>query len=153
MMLGVVAVIKEQPIVDFAVTADPPRDRLVGIASVVAKVSVQIAEAVSEVNERQQKEQHIAPVQQKEHEQVCRERRELNVSPEQIFVGALSEFPANRRRIIAKHAEENITPWVLCFAIVPMFVDGDPIDGFAVVVRSIGVALVMLHVHRVVISL
>src|SRR4051812_41284780 len=89
MMLGVVAVVEEEPIVNLAVIADAPRDRLVGIPAVVAKVTVQVAEAVPQIKEGQEK-QHVAPVDkmdrpgrndQRHGQQNGDEYRELDRSP------------------------------------------------------------------------
>ncbi len=41
-MLGVVAVIEPDPIVELVVTAHAPRDRLIGIATVVAIIAIQV---------------------------------------------------------------------------------------------------------------
>ena len=68
MMLRVITVVEEEPIVDFPVAAHPPRNRLVGIGAIMAKVTVQIAEAVSEVKKRQKEEENIAPVEE-EHDE------------------------------------------------------------------------------------
>ena len=62
MVLGVVAVIEEQPVIDLSVAADAPRYRLVGISTVVAKITVQITETVSEVIKRQEIKNHVTPV-------------------------------------------------------------------------------------------
>ena len=55
--------------------------------------------------------------------------------------------------IIAKEAQENVAPRIFRFAVVTMFVNRNPIDRLAMLVRPIGVALVMLHVDDVVIGL
>ncbi len=54
MVLGVVAVVEKQPVIDFSVTAHAPGDRFVGIRAVMAVVTVQITEAVPEIPERQE---------------------------------------------------------------------------------------------------
>ena len=54
MMFGVVTVVEEEPVVNFSVTAHAPRDRFVGIRTVMAIVTVQVTEAVAEIPERQE---------------------------------------------------------------------------------------------------
>src|SRR5439155_2699753 len=53
MMLGVIAVKEPGPVVELAIGAHAPRNRLVGIAPVMSVVAVQIRQAVAEVIERE----------------------------------------------------------------------------------------------------
>src|SRR4030095_10321134 len=55
MVFGVIAVVEEQPVIDFAVAAHPPGNRFVRIRAVVAVIAIQITETVSQVPERQEK--------------------------------------------------------------------------------------------------
>src|SRR5438045_9619391 len=61
MMLGVVAVVKENPVVNLPVATYAPRDRLVRVSAIVTEISVQVAEAMAQVEEGQ-KEQHGEPI-------------------------------------------------------------------------------------------
>ncbi len=68
-MLRVIAVIEEDPVVEPAVAANAPRDRFMGFGAVMTEIAVQIAEAVAQVEKRQEKKDHVAPVKAKHHEQ------------------------------------------------------------------------------------
>src|SRR2546423_3892662 len=81
MMFGVIAVVEKKPVIEFAVTAHSPSDRLIGIAAIVAKITIQITETVTEIKERQEIKNYVAPVQKEHHEQHCGERRELDIPP------------------------------------------------------------------------
>src|SRR6266699_217724 len=61
MMLGVVAVVEENPVVNLPVATYAPRDRLVRVSAIVTEISVQVAEAMAQIEEGQ-KEQHVAPI-------------------------------------------------------------------------------------------
>ena len=61
MVLGMVAVVEKQPIVDSSVAAYTPGDRFIGICTIMPVVAVEITEAVTKVPERQEI-QHESPV-------------------------------------------------------------------------------------------
>ena len=102
MMLGVVAVVEKEPIVNFTVTAHAPRDRFVGVRAIVTIVTVQITEAVTEIPERNHKENDVSPVEEKHHKERGAERSELEVSPQNVAVRAFAQFLTNRADIVAK---------------------------------------------------
>ena len=153
MMLGVIAIVKEKPVIDLAVAAHAPRNRFVGIRAVVPEIAVQITEAVTEIKKWQEVENDVAPVEQKHDEERSGESGQFDISPREIAIAALAQFFANRANIIAKETQKNVAPRVFRFAVVAMFVDRDPIDGLTVFVGSISIALVMLHVDSVVVRL
>src|SRR6267378_6774814 len=99
MVFGVVAVVAKEPVVDFAVTAHAPGDRLVGVRAVVTIVAVQITEAVAEIPERNHKEDHVSPVEVKHDQKSGRERSQLEVSPKDVAISAFAQFPTNRTDI------------------------------------------------------
>src|SRR5438552_6391400 len=161
MVLGVIAVVKEKPVIDFPVAAHTPRNRLVRVRAVMTVIAVQVTEAVAKIPKRQEKE-HEPPVDEmnrfrwhndRYHEERRRERRQLDVAPEQITVIALPEFPTNGADIVAEETQEHVAPRIFRLAVVPVFVNGKPIDGFPFFVRPVGITLVMLHVDRVVVRL
>src|SRR5581483_5253896 len=82
MVFGVVAVVEEEPVVDLAVAAHAPRDRFVRVRAVMAEVTVQITEAMPEIPKRQEIENDVTPVEQKENEERDGERDELERAPE-----------------------------------------------------------------------
>src|SRR5438874_12637282 len=61
MMLGVVAVVEENPVVTLPVATYSPRDRFVRVSAVVTEISIHVAEAVAHVGARQE-EQHVTPM-------------------------------------------------------------------------------------------
>src|SRR5476651_2250409 len=153
MMLLVVAIVEEEPIIDLPVAAHAPRDGLVRVRAVMAVKTIQITEAVAEIEKRQEIEKHVTPVKQEHHEQGGSECGQFNVAPKEIAVAALAQFPTDRTDIVPEKAEEHVTPWILRFAVVAMFIDRNPVNGLASFVRPIGVAFMVLHVDGVVVGL
>ena len=153
MMLGVIAVVEEEPVVDFAVAAHSPGDRLVRVRAVMAVITVQVTEAVAKIPKRQKIEDHVAPVKQKHHEKRRGERGQFEIAPEEIAIIPLAQLPANRPNVATKQTQKHIAPRIFRFAIVSMSVNRKPIDSLAVLVLTIRVALVMLHVGGVVVCL
>jgi hypothetical protein len=85
------------------------------------------------------------------HDQKRRgECRQLNVAPEIIAVLPFLQVLANRADIVAEKAEKNVPPWTFRFAVVPMAVDGQPIDSITLFILSIRIPFVVLHVDAVV---
>jgi hypothetical protein len=150
MVFGMVSIIKEKPVVDFSIAADAPRNRLVRVRAVMTVIAVQVAEAMAEIPERQEIENHVTPVEHKHGEQRDRERRQLKISPKHVIIAAFAQFLTNRADIVAEKTEENISPWTLRFAVVPMAVDGQPIDCITGFILSIRISFVVLHMDAVV---
>ena len=65
-------------------------------------VTVQITEAMAEVPERNHKENHVSPVEEKHHEQGGRERSQFEVSPKDVAVPTFAQFSTNRTDIVAE---------------------------------------------------
>ena len=82
MVLGMVAVVEKQPIVDSSVAAYPPGDRFIGICTIMPIVAVEITEAVTQIPEGQEIKNHEAPVEQEHYKKRGRERSQLKVAPE-----------------------------------------------------------------------
>src|SRR5438034_6008240 len=110
MVLGVIAVVEEEPVIDFSVAAHSPRNRLVGVGSVVPVVAIQVTKTMAEIPERQEK-QHETPVYEmnriggdndSHHQQRRCERSQFDVAPEMIAVVPFSQFFSNRADIIAE---------------------------------------------------
>ncbi len=72
MMLGVVAVVEEKPIVNLPIATYAPRDRFVRVSAVVTEISIQVTEAMTQVEEGQ-KEQHVTPIDKSDR--VCRNNK------------------------------------------------------------------------------
>src|ERR1051325_803528 len=150
MMLGVIAIIKEEPVVDFSVAAHAPGDWFIRIRAVMAIISIQITEAVAQIPERHKIKNHVAPIKEKHREQRDREGSQFEIAPENVAIAALAQFFSNGANVIAKETEKNIAPRTFRLAVVAMPIDRQPIDRVALLVLSIGVSFVMLHVHPVV---
>src|SRR5206468_11954317 len=108
---------------------------------------------MAKIPKRQKIKNHVAPIEEEQHEQRGRKRGELDVAPEKIAVIAFAQFSANRAYVVAKETQEHIAPRIFRFATVPVPVNRKPIDRVTLFILPIGVALVMLHVHRVVVGL
>lgn len=102
MVLGMVAVVKEQPVVDSAVAAHAPGNWLIRIGSVMAVVAVEVTKAVSEVPEWQKIENNKTPVKQKHHEKRDGERCQFQIPPKKIPVFAFAEFLPDRADVITE---------------------------------------------------
>src|SRR5207244_11397224 len=61
MMLRVVAVIEENPIVNHPVATYAPRDWFVRVSAIVTEISIQVAEAMTQV-EKGKKKQHVTTI-------------------------------------------------------------------------------------------
>ena len=61
MVFCVITVVKEEPVIDFAVAAHAPGNWLVRIRAVMPVIAIQITKAVAEIPKRQEKE-HEPPV-------------------------------------------------------------------------------------------
>src|SRR5439155_9217686 len=92
MVLGVIAVVKEKPVIDFSVAAHTPRNRLVRVRAVMTVIAVQIAEAVAEIPKRHKIKNHVTPIEEKHHEERGGERREFDIAPEKIAISALAQL-------------------------------------------------------------
>ena len=146
MMFCVVAVKKPSPIVELAVGAHAPRNRLIGIAGIMSIISVQIRQAVAKIIERQ-KETDVMPIENTEDDKSRDERREFEDSPE-CFARILPfQFLKDGLGIFAEKTEESVFEGMLGFTFMTVFVNRNPIDGLTVLVGPVGVSLVMLHVN------
>src|SRR5436305_15047314 len=67
MVLGMVAVVEKQPIIDSSVAAYPPGDRLIGICTMMPIVAVEITEAVTQIAEGEAMRKCDAPVKQEQY--------------------------------------------------------------------------------------
>src|SRR5437773_4889033 len=83
MMFGVIAVKEPGPVVELAVGAHAPRNRLVRIAPVMSVVAVQIREAVAKVIERE-KETDVIPVKNTEDHKSRNKRSEFEDPPKRL---------------------------------------------------------------------
>src|SRR5437763_14104010 len=79
MVLGMVAVVEKQPIVDSSVAAYTQADRFIGICTIMPIVSVKITKAVTQIPERQEIKNHVTPSQQKHYNKSSRERNEHKI--------------------------------------------------------------------------
>src|SRR5262245_9013770 len=131
MVLGVITIVEEQPVIDFSVTAHAPGNRFVGIGSVMAIVAVQITETMTEIPERQEK-QNESPVNEmnrirrnddRHDQESCGESRQLKLPPNIVAVLSFLKVLANRADIITKETQKNIAPRVFGFAVVAVSVD------------------------------
>ena len=153
MVLGVVAVVEEQPVVNFAVAAHAPRDRFVRVAAVMPVIAVQETEAVAEVPKWNEEKNHVTPVEAEQDKKRGCERGQLDPAPSHVAVVAFAQFLSDQADIIAEKTEEDVAPGIFGFALVTVPINGDPVHRFALFVWPVGIAFVMLHVNAVIVSL
>ena len=123
MVFGMITVVEKQPVVDFSIAAYTPGNRFFGIRSIMPIVAVEITKAVAEVPERQEIKNDVAPVKQEHHEKRDRERSQFEVAPEKISVLAFAQFSPDRPYVVAKKAQEHVTPWVFGLAVVSVTIN------------------------------
>src|SRR5438093_3706653 len=102
----------------------------------MAIITVQITEAVAEIPKRQKIKNHVTPVTEEHHEQRRSERCQLEISPEHVIIGAFAQFVADGADIVSEKTQKNILPWTFRFAVVPMPIDGQPINRAAFFILS-----------------
>src|SRR5262245_44849126 len=83
MMFGVVTIVEPRPVIELAVGAHTPGNRLVRIAAVVPVVTVQIREAVAKIPKRK-KETDVMPVENNEDHKRCNEEHQLENYPKRL---------------------------------------------------------------------
>src|SRR5215475_7879473 len=114
MMFGVIAVVKPSPVIKFAVGAHTPCNRLVGIATVMPVIAVQIGEAVAKIPKRQ-KETDVMPVQNTEDRKSRDEAHQLEHSPKRLARILAFQFFEDGLRILAKETAKRVFQRMLGF--------------------------------------
>jgi len=90
------------------------------------------------------------PVKNTEDNKCADKQCELGYAPKRLVRILALQFLKDCLGIFTEKAQERIFEWTLRFAVVTVFVNRNPIDGVAVLVGAVGVALVMLHVNALV---
>src|SRR5262249_42625869 len=121
-MLGVVAVIKPEQIIPFVVGAHSPCDRLIGVASIMKEISVQVGAAMPKIVKREKKDPEL-PVQQEANRYCCPKYNDLRDSPSRIDRVLSFDFGVDSLWIFAQIAQKNIAPRVFRLAIVSMSIN------------------------------
>ena len=103
MMFGVIPVIEPNQIVPFRVGTDSPRDRLIRIASIMEKETVQVGAALPQIIEWQKKEPKL-PVQNETDGDGRPENCNLGNSPSGIDPVLSFDFAVDRLWIFAEVA-------------------------------------------------
>ena len=149
MMLGMVAIVEPRPVIELAVGADTPGNRFVGIAPVMPIVAVQIREAVAKIPKRQ-KETDVMPVQNTEDHKSRDKAHQLEHSPKRLARILALQFLEHGFWVFAEEAYERVFQRMFRFTVMAVFINRNPIDGLAMIVGPVGVALVMLHMNALV---
>src|SRR5262249_42071025 len=139
MMLGVIPVIEPKQIVPFRVGTDSPRDRLIRIASIVEKETVQVGAALPQIIEWQEKEPKL-PVQNETDGDGRPENCNLGNSPASIDPVLSFNFPVDRLRIFAEVTQENVAKRIFSFAVLSVPVNRNPIIRVSMLVRPVAIA-------------
>ena len=145
-MFRVVPVEEPSPVIELAIGADAPRNRLVRFAAIMPIVTVQIRQAVAKVPEWQ-KETDVTPVKDTEDNKCAHKQCELGYAPKRLARIFPFQFLKNGLGIFAKKTEESVFEGMLGFTFMTVFVNRNPIDGFAVLAGAVCVSLMMLHVN------
>jgi hypothetical protein len=149
MMFGVVAIKEPDPVIELVVAAHAPGDRFIGIAAVMAVVTIQVGEAMAEIPKAAE-ENNVMPVQDAERGECAKKENDLDDAPISFSAVFTPDTLKNGFGIVAEKAEEHVAQRMLGFAVMPMFVDRKPVDRLAVFVGPVRVSLVMLHVNAIV---
>src|SRR5215469_15310078 len=83
MMFGMVAIVEPSPVIELAVRAHAPGNRLIRIAPVMSVITVQVREAMAEVPKRQ-KETDVMPVENTEDYKSRDKAHQLEHSPKRL---------------------------------------------------------------------
>src|SRR5215472_16316193 len=151
-VLGVVAIIKPDQIIPFVVGAYSPGDRLIGVASVMKEISVQVGAAMPKIVKRE-KEDPKLPIQHEANCYRCSKHHDLRDSPSRIDRVLSFNFGVDGFWIFAQIAEENITPRVFRLAVVPMSINGNPVVRMSVLIRAIAISHMVPVMHMFIESL
>ena len=149
MMFGMVTIVEPRPVINLAIGAHAPGDRLVGIASVMPIVAVQIREAVAKIPKRQ-KETDVMPVQNTEDYKSRDEAHQFEHSPKRLARVLALQFLEDGLGILAKETDKRVFQRMFRFTVMAVLVNRNPIDRVTMIVGAVGVALVMLHVNALV---
>ena len=149
MMFGMVAIVEPRPVIELAIGAHAPGNRLVGIAPVMPIVAIQIREAVTKIP-KGKKETDVMPVQYTEDHKSRDEAHQLEHSPKRLARVLALQFLENSLGVLAKETPECVFQRMLRFTVMAVLVNRNPIDRVTMIVGSVGVALVMLHVNALV---
>ena len=149
MVLGVITVVEPRPVIELAIGAHAPGNRLVGIAPVMPIVAIQIREAVAKIPKRK-KETDVMPVQNSENNKRGNEACQLEHSPKRLARVLALQFLEDGLGILAKETDKRVFQWMFRFTVIAVLVNRNPIDRVTMIVGSVGISLVMLHVNAVV---
>jgi hypothetical protein len=62
---------------------------------------------------------------------------QLDAAPAQLGLAALAQLALDGAGVVAEEAEEDVAPGVLGLAVVAVAVDGEPVDGVAIVAGAV----------------
>ena len=99
MMLGVIPVIEPKQIVPFRIRTDSPRYRLIGVAPIMEKETIQVGATLPEIIEWQKEEPKL-PVQNETDGDGCSQNCNLSNSPASIDPVLSLNLPVDRLRIL-----------------------------------------------------
>src|SRR5262249_21693653 len=94
-----------------------------------------------------QKETDVMPVKNTEDNKCADKQHKLGHAPKRLARIFPLQFFKDCLGIFTEKAQERVFEWTLRFAVVTVFVNGDPIDGLTVLVGTVSISFVMLHVN------
>src|SRR5262249_23747257 len=122
MMFGVVTVVEPRPVIELAVGAHTPGNRLVWIAAVVPVVTIQIREAVAKIPKRK-KETDVMPRENTQDDESCDETHQLEHSPKRFARVLALQFFENSLGILPEETPERVFQRMFRFTVMAVLVN------------------------------
>src|SRR5438128_2005089 len=148
-MLGVIAVVEPQPVVQLVIRAHTPRQRNFWIAAEMQVVAVQIRKAVTEVVEGNE-EADEPPVRDSGRDVQRKKQDDLEDAPDCQRAALAADRAVDRFRVVTKVRKKNVGPQIFRLTVAAVFVDRQRIARAAARVGQISVAFVMVFVDLLV---
>jgi hypothetical protein len=137
-VLRMVPVVEPERIVDLFVGAYAPGNRFVRVPAVMQEVPVQVRKTMPNVVEGQEVQDEF-PIQDPHQHKETEESGDFGHPPIRVAPALPFDFLKDRFGIVAHIAEKDVTPDVLCLAIVTVPVDRQPIHRLPFFIGSVAV--------------
>src|SRR5262245_5129871 len=122
MVLRVKSVVEPRPVIELAVGAHTPGNRLVWIAAVMPVVAIQIGEAVAKIPKRE-KETDVMPVENTEDHKRCNEAYQLEHSPKRLARVLALQFLEDGLRVLAEETDKRVFQRMFRFTVMAVLVN------------------------------
>src|SRR5262245_44237989 len=122
MMFGVVTIVEPRPVIELAVGAHTPGNRLVWIATVVPVITVQIREAVAKIPKRK-KETDVMPVENTKDYKSRDEADQFEYSPKSLARILALQFLEDGLGILTEETNKRVFQGMLRVTVVTVLVN------------------------------